>query len=385
MSYPGLKLTAQGHNILAKGLTGKEIKFSKVALGSGNFDYDTETVADLTALRVWEMDLPIVNKYIDGNGYVLIEALVNNFDLARGFPAKESGVYAIDPDSGDELLYAYGNVGDEYTYIPSNTGAVHKNLFFSYRIEIQDAPNVTFNINFDFAYVSQSEFDNHLEAAHPHKNIPNHFDDIDFTRHFWATDQDNHLHKISSVETKKLLLSDLENVVAFQFNKQDYLNLFYKNVTELGLEPNLFVIENFKPPDTIDLTKIKVTSSAKGGYLLGISDFENVAIGQHFLLVDGVNQQTVTVNEIVQGQPAYLSVAQPLLFDFDLNNTYLVRSEFAANTSASVTWSDNENFAGYPAHSQRTLELDTSAENKNAFEISQDGIFDSSGFFTLNI
>ena len=186
MDYPGIMLTDLGKDILAKGLQGKTIHFSKVALGSGDFDYDTEKVADLT-------------------GLVLIKALLNNFDLAKGFPAKEVGIFALDPDSGDELLYAYGNLGNEYTYIPSNSGAVHKNIIFGYRVTIHDAPNVTFNINFDFAYVSQQEFEDHLNSENPHPNFPNRLDDIDFTDNFWATDFNTNLHRISLKNSKKIL------------------------------------------------------------------------------------------------------------------------------------------------------------------------------------
>ena len=56
MSSPGLRLTKGGKEILAKGLTGKVIEFTRVAYGSGEFDYDTEKVYDLEEMREWKMD-----------------------------------------------------------------------------------------------------------------------------------------------------------------------------------------------------------------------------------------------------------------------------------------------------------------------------------------
>ena len=62
MSDIGMRLTANGKMILAKGLAGKEIRFSKVAFGAGDFDYNTEKVSDLVDMRDPRMDLPIVDK-----------------------------------------------------------------------------------------------------------------------------------------------------------------------------------------------------------------------------------------------------------------------------------------------------------------------------------
>ena len=58
MSNPGMRLTFHGRILLAKALTGKELKFSKVAYGSGDFDYETEKVSELEDLKEWRMDLP---------------------------------------------------------------------------------------------------------------------------------------------------------------------------------------------------------------------------------------------------------------------------------------------------------------------------------------
>lgn len=159
MSNPGMRLTRAGKNVLANGLLGDEIHFTKVAFGDGDFDYETESLLDLTALKSWKMDLPIVGKKLDGGGTVTIVALCSNFQLEKGFAAKEIGVFATDQKSGNEILYAYRNAGDEYNFIPAKTGVVTKSTRYAYKIEIGDAENVTFNINFSFAYVSQEEFE----------------------------------------------------------------------------------------------------------------------------------------------------------------------------------------------------------------------------------
>ena len=159
MSNPGMRLTRAGRNILANGLLGEEIHFTKVAFGDGDFDYDTENVMDLTDLKSWKMDLPIVDKQINGDGAAIIVALCSNAELEKGFRAKEIGVFATDQETGEPILYAYRNAGDEYNFIPAKSGVVTKNMRYAYMIEIGDAENVTFDINFSFVYVGKDEFD----------------------------------------------------------------------------------------------------------------------------------------------------------------------------------------------------------------------------------
>ena len=158
MSNPGMRLTKDGMNLLAKGLTGKLIEFTKGQLGDGDFDYNSETVLTMTCLKSPKLDMPIVGKEIHGDGCALIKTQVINAKLTTGFRAKEHGIFAKDPDTGLEILYAYRNAGDEYSFIPAGNGVCQINATKAYLIEIQDATNISFNIDWDFAYVSQAEY-----------------------------------------------------------------------------------------------------------------------------------------------------------------------------------------------------------------------------------
>ena len=162
MSTPGMRLTSDGLDIIRKGLLGQNIHFTKGQLGDGDFDYDSETVVTMTALKSPKLDMPIVGKEINNDGVVLIKTQVINANLQQGFRAKEHGIFALDPDTGNEVLYAYCNVGDEYSFIPGGGGRIHINATKAYLIEISDCENITFNIDWDFAYVSQAEYDNLL-------------------------------------------------------------------------------------------------------------------------------------------------------------------------------------------------------------------------------
>ena len=379
MSYPGLKLTNSGRDILAKGIQGKEIKFSKAAFGSGNFDYSTEDVSLLSNLKHWEIDLPIVDNQFEGNGQVLITAFLNTFTLTKGFAAKEVGMFAVDPDSGQELLYAYGNFGDEYTWIPADTGFVHKRLFFGYRITIADAPNVTFNIDNSFAFATKEKFLEHINSDRPHPNSPTKLDDVDFSTHFWATDFDDHLHKISANNVKNLLLKNFKKDIARDRLKFFSLADFFVNFFELGLDANLFFIENFAPPTLIDSAKEKITSATFGGNLIGVNFIDNLSCGQEIFISDGANQQVATIEDINSGSPTYLKISPALNFTPNLDNLFLFRSQTSAAEIKNFHFSE-EIFSGHQANIQRNIFLKSNAD-EIIFE--KFACIDSAGFFSL--
>ena len=178
MPQIGMRLTRAGSDLIAKGLLGKEIHFTRCALGDGDFNYDTESVFDLTEMRSWKMDLPIEELLKIGDGTVRITAHSTNTEIYSGFPAKEHAVFATDPDTGGEILYSYCNTGEEYSFVPSNAGPVTKDVKFSYVTIVRDAENVTATLDLSFAYTSSVDFDEHIKSEHPHPNTPNHFDNV---------------------------------------------------------------------------------------------------------------------------------------------------------------------------------------------------------------
>lgn len=394
MSDIGMRLTAGGKMILAKGLAGKEIRFSKVAFGAGDFDYNTEKVSELTEMRDWKMDLPITDKKIEG-GMVKIIATLNNFELETGFAAKEIGIYALDPDTGEELLYAYRNAGDEYNFIPGGNGIVKKNATFAYWVEIDDAPNVTFNIDYSFAHVTLEDYEEHLNSKNPHPNTPTHFDDVDFTDNFWVTDFDSDLHKISVARMKDILLREVEKNLADKTRKLEELQDFIAAKNYLGMfETNLLLIENFTDKKLIDDTKIQVTSCTKDGNLLSVQTLDNISIGKEFYLTDGLSCEKVIIvavaisnSKILINNSSYvLTVESDLMNDYDLTKTYLCRTTFSGGKATkpiqSVKWKSRETFTGHPASITREVCLDFSSDNHAAFDISGDG-FLVDGFFSL--
>ena len=364
----GMMLTRSGLNILSAGLSGKKIIFTRVSIGSGvmenvstRADYEQRVLA-MSDMIHFEMDIPIVECSNLGNGYMILSVRKDNAEVTSGFFARERAVWAKVED-GEEVLYAYINTGDASSFIPSNTGPVAKVIEFSVYTIVQNAANIEVNLDASFAYASLSRFLDHVNSEHPHLNTPNHYADVTTTDNFWVTDLDNHLHKISVEDTKKVLLSDLDKTVSENQQKIYEMELFNQAKNELGLEPiNLLIIEDFKPITTFDEVKVKVLSCAKNGRTVGVESDSEILIGRQYIISDDVNAEIVQVENLnrVNG---YINVVleNPLTNDYDLERVFLYRTTFKNVETVDkkfVSWTSGKVFKGILANVERTLEVD---------------------------
>ena len=376
MPQIGMRLTRAGSNLIAKGLLGKTIHFTRGAIGDGDFDYDTETVFELSEMRGYKMDLPIESIEKTGDGTVRITCHKTNAEVYNGFPAKEHAIFATDPDTGEEILYAYCNTGEEYSFVPSNTGPVTKDIKFAYVTVVRDAENVTATLDLSFAYTSSTDFDEHIKSEHPHPNTPNHFDNISSTDFIWATDNDNHLHKISVNNFKNLLAVENSAVAV------DEKILSAKD--ELGLNANLLIVEDFDGESVSDNYKIKVTSSAENGNLLGLATVDGLITGAYYTISDGYNQEVIKIKSVLYNISGYHAKLENRLDNsYDFNATYLYRTTTAGADKKTLDWLPTEGFGGIEANIARVLTLETTTDKAADFDISGDGILETGGYFTL--
>lgn len=383
MSNPGMRLTRQGEEILAKGLEGKTITFNRVALGDGEFDYETETVYSLVEMRHWVMDLTIVSKKNVGNGHFVLRGRGDNRNLTQGFWAREMCIFALDPDDGREVLYSYRNAGHEASFIPSNAAPVIHDIDIGFTTVVQDAPNIEVVVNSDFAYTSQDEFDEHIAAVHPHPNTPNHYNDVTAATKLWATDEDNHLHQISVANLKSQLAGSEKTV-----NEDNFI--IFKSRAELGLEANLLIVEDFTEPSTADEFKVKVTSSAKNGSLIGVESADGLLQGAEYYITDGVKQERIVIESIIFNESGvHVKISHGL--DNGYEGALLCRTTAklqggvmrGAIEAQGFAWRPSELFKGIEANRTRELELETYADKRLNFEITGYGVLSSDGFFTL--
>ena len=136
--FNGTILTDKGRNLLAKALTGTELKFTKVSLGDGVWN-ESVNPESLTGLVSKKMDLAINALEVTGDGTARLRFVLTNTGLSEGFFTREIGIYANDPDEG-EILYAvtYSKNPD---FIPADGVVKIENVTDIYTV-VSNAQNV---------------------------------------------------------------------------------------------------------------------------------------------------------------------------------------------------------------------------------------------------
>ena len=141
--FSGMELTNAGRNILAKALLGKPLKFTKAWAGDGYLPegQDVKVMTDIVkphrVMEIAEMNIP---PHI---GTAKITVVLTNKELTTGFFLREIGLFAEDPDTGDEFLYGYCNAGDTADYMPGQDGPDAVYYRFDLTVIVDQAQNVT--------------------------------------------------------------------------------------------------------------------------------------------------------------------------------------------------------------------------------------------------
>ena len=136
-------LTNNGRNLIEKAHEGKELKFSKFVIGSGTLP-DGMEIAEMDGLIAPRLNMEIARIYNPGRtGTAVISGIANNKNLHEAFSMREIGLFAFDPDTGGELLYAYMYAGNTSDYMPAYEGIDPLYFRFDVHVVIEQAQNVT--------------------------------------------------------------------------------------------------------------------------------------------------------------------------------------------------------------------------------------------------
>ena len=146
MAYGKLYLTSQGLELASKTLLSKTLQFTKFAVGDGEVENDNvEEIRELTDLVNQVSIFNITKIKRDSNNQVTVKGLFKNTDVAEDFYLREVGLYAKDLDTGQEILFAYINYGDESEYI--NTSQEQKQEFYyDLIIKVDNSGNIVIEI-----------------------------------------------------------------------------------------------------------------------------------------------------------------------------------------------------------------------------------------------
>lgn len=159
MNSDKMYITKKGILLSAKSLQGKIIEFVSVEVGSGILAGELTEQENLIKK---ELEFEINSKKIVNDRQVCLSFLFTNKDLEQGFYFREIGIFAVDPDTSEKILYAYGNLKEnaEYIDIPANKT---KEKYININIAIDRAENVVININPNITYITQQEFNEKMK------------------------------------------------------------------------------------------------------------------------------------------------------------------------------------------------------------------------------
>lgn len=152
--FNGFILTEKGRELLAKGLAGETITFTKMAIGDGT---SLTPERERTALVNQITTLPILNINVKRNGTCEINALLTNKTVSAGFYIKELGIFAHGNDNV-EILYAY-NVSTSPDFIPPFSANNVVEIEYVDTIIVDQATNVTAVIDPSITYITKKYAD----------------------------------------------------------------------------------------------------------------------------------------------------------------------------------------------------------------------------------
>lgn len=157
-------ITAAGLLVLAKGVAGKQINYTKIVLGDGYLE-EGQTPRSLTGVVSPKATIDITKCVVNGDGTVIVGGVFTNDQTNDGFYYRELGLYADDPDEDvGEVLYCYGNCGDLAEWIPPTGGATIVEKTIDIVTAIGTATNVTAYIPAD-AYATKEDYENYKAIA----------------------------------------------------------------------------------------------------------------------------------------------------------------------------------------------------------------------------
>lgn len=328
-------LTLRGIDMLALCMTGLELHFSRVVLGDGELaDTSPSALKERTAMVHEVLELPIVASKAEGNGTMTLSTQLKNADLIEGFLNREVGIFAINPETHQEILYAYRNVGNYGEYIPAGTGSELWNLIYDVVTVVDQAQNVTIEISGGDAYVPTADFQDHIDSTNPHPNFLSVGSAVTTADKIYVNNSTNRrrLDYISAENLKTQILGNSSDIPLLNDRvnqlEREQANIALQMEAE-GMMPdcNMLLAEDFEYPNKIDQLTVKVTSCAAGDDSVDVEQNYGFIVGSHYWITDGVNAEYVQIKSIIKnGNIHRLILTEPLVNTYEVSMTSMYRT-----------------------------------------------------------
>lgn len=164
MAFNRLILTTSGRVLAAKGQQGKQLHFTRIALGDGILGGGS--MVNRRNLISEKLSMKIDGRQLTQESTVsAVIATLSNKDLTEGFVARELALMARDPDTHEESVYLYAYAGEDHAeYIPDKDSGIRVFERIKLLITLQDTPNVTFDASGNPLYMTYEDFQTLLDG-----------------------------------------------------------------------------------------------------------------------------------------------------------------------------------------------------------------------------
>ena len=278
-NWSGFVLTKKGQQLLAKVEAGETLlNITKMKTGDGVLPVG-QALEDLTDLVSPKQLVGITTKEAltgetgEYTGETRVSGTLANNELEAGYSFKEWGIFADDPDSEKDILYAI-SIDSAPDYIPPK-GSVGISQKLSARIVISNAASITIVVDMNAMATMKdltTSINNHNTAADAHADIRQAIEDIDVSQDIQKHNTDSTAHADKFTQylpltggniTGALSLNDKFVAVSVNGQKADAegnIDMSGSEGTQLYTSAGSYT---WTVPDGI--SKVLVTASAGGG------------------------------------------------------------------------------------------------------------------------
>ena len=166
--FIGTILTNAGRDILTKALAGAKLTFSRIGIGDGVWDNGTNP-EQMVSLKDEKKSLPIQELSVVGDGTTRLRFVLTNSGLTEGFFVREIGIFALDPDTQEEKLYAVA-YAENPDFIPSDGVTKVESVVDIYTV-VSTAQSVTAVISDTVVLATKEDIELHNEDANAHSSL----------------------------------------------------------------------------------------------------------------------------------------------------------------------------------------------------------------------
>lgn len=158
-------ITKQGAILAAKTMEGKQLKFTVAKLGSGTItDSSITAIKERTVMAKTVMTIDITGSKRTSDTQVTISFVFQNTKASSAFYFRELGIFALDPDTKEEVLFAYAYAGNNAEYVNNSVSEIVEKTI-NIVVTVDNAENVTINLDDSQIYVTEQELQEALKDA----------------------------------------------------------------------------------------------------------------------------------------------------------------------------------------------------------------------------